>query len=53
MSLNLFLSGVVELFSVTLWAISSQPVLCFFLAALLLAVIVGVALLLFRTAKKP
>lgn len=50
--LDVFLSGVIDLFSVTLWAIMTQPMLCFFLAALLLAVVVGVAFLLFRTAKK-
>lgn len=50
--LDVFLSGVVNLFSVTLWAIMTQPILVFFLAALLLAVVVIVAQLLFHTAKK-
>lgn len=50
--LDIFLSGVLNLLSVTLWAIMTQPVLLFFLAALLFAVVVAVAFLLFRTAKK-
>lgn len=52
MALDIFLSGVVNLFSVTLWAIMTQPMLVFFLTALLFAVVVAVARLLFHSAKK-
>ncbi|MTQ97478.1 hypothetical protein GMD88_10740 [Pseudoflavonifractor sp. BIOML-A6] len=50
--MNEFLSGVLSLFSNTLGAMMTQPILVFFLAALLLGVVFSLVLLLSHGVKK-